>query len=62
VALIAVCAAGVYTVAFAVSLLSKQPFAEFAMTVWTALTLGHYYLDGVIWKFKSYELNAPLVQ
>jgi hypothetical protein len=62
VGLIAVCAAGVYTVAFGVSLVFKQPFAEFAMTIWTALTLGHYYLDGVIWKFKTYELSAPLVQ
>jgi hypothetical protein len=27
------------------------------MTLWTALTLGHYYLDGVIWKFKQYDLT-----
>ena len=28
-------------------------------TVWSAGTLAHYYLDGVIWKFKRY---APQLQ
>jgi S1-C subfamily serine protease len=49
------------TLAFVVSVVAKVRFEEFAMTLWTALTLGHYYLDGVIWKFKQYDLNAPLV-
>ena len=31
-----------------------------AMILWTALTLGHYWIDGVIWKFKKYDLK-PLV-
>jgi hypothetical protein len=61
VALIAVCAACVYSLAFVVSVVAKVRFEDFAMTLWTALTLGHYYLDGVIWKFKQYDLNAPLV-
>jgi hypothetical protein len=61
VALIAVCAAGVYTVAFVASRFARVRFDELAMTLWTALTLGHYYLDGVIWKFKQYDLTSPLV-
>jgi hypothetical protein len=58
VGLIAVCAAGVYTVAFAIARVAHVPFEDFAMTVWTGLTLGHYYLDGKIWKWKQYDLRA----
>jgi hypothetical protein len=61
VGMIALCAAGVYSLAFAVTLVWKTSFENFAMALWTALTLGHYYLDGVIWKFKQYDLKAPLV-
>ncbi len=57
VGLIALCAAGVYAVAFAASRVAGVGFQSFALTVWTALTLGHYYLDGVIWKFKQYDLR-----
>jgi hypothetical protein len=62
VALIAVCAAGVYSVAFVTARVFHRSFPELAMTLWTALTFGHYYLDGVIWKFKQYDLSTPLVQ
>jgi hypothetical protein len=58
VGLIALCAGAVYTVAFAVSRVAHVAFEEFAMTLWTALTLGHYYLDGVIWKVKQYDLST----
>jgi hypothetical protein len=60
VALLALCAAGVYSLALVASLAWRQAFSEVAMTLWTALTLGHYYLDGVIWKWKAYDLAAPL--
>jgi hypothetical protein len=56
--LIAVCAAGVYTVAFTVSRVVHMPFEELAMTFWTGLTLGHYYVDGVIWKSRRYDLRT----
>lgn len=58
VAIIAACAAGVYTVAFIVARLSGVRFETMAMMFWTGLTLGHYYLDGVIWKFKRYDLKT----
>jgi hypothetical protein len=58
VGVIALCAAGVYTVAFVGALAFRASFEAVAMTLWTALTLGHYYLDGVIWKFKQYDLNV----
>ena len=56
--LIAACAAIVYTVAFGVSLFVRRPFEEIALTFWTGFTLGHYYLDGVIWKSRRYDLRA----
>jgi hypothetical protein len=61
VGVIALCAACVYAVAFVVSLVAKVSFPELALALWSALTLGHYYLDGVIWKFKQYDLATPLV-
>jgi hypothetical protein len=57
VGVIALCAAAVYAVAWAVALAAGVAFQSFALTVWTALTLGHYYLDGVIWKFRQYDLR-----
>ncbi len=62
VGMIALCAAGVYTLAFLVTRVVQISFETFALTLWTALTLGHYYLDGVIWKFKQYDLNRELVR
>jgi hypothetical protein len=61
VALIALCALTVYALALVVTLVAKVPFQSFALTLWTALTLGHYYLDGVIWKFKQYPLAINTV-
>jgi hypothetical protein len=29
--------------------------------VWTSLTLGHYWLDGVIWKLRKPELQKHLI-
>src|SRR6185312_9312058 len=62
--LIAACAAVVYLFAFGVSLFAHRRFDSIALTFWTGFTLGHYYLDGVIWKSRRYDLrtltaNAP---
>jgi hypothetical protein len=56
--LIAACAAGVYSVAFVSSRIADLPFERWALTFWTGLTLGHYYLDGVIWKSRRYNLRV----
>jgi len=56
--LIAVCAAGVYTIAFVASRIAKTSFEDLAMMFWTGLTLGHYYVDGVIWKSRRYDLRT----
>jgi hypothetical protein len=63
-ALIGACAAVVYIIAFGVSFFVQRPFMDIALTFWTGFTLGHYYLDGVIWKSRRYDLrtlttNAP---
>ena len=62
--LIGVCAAVVYMVAFGVSFFVSRRFEDIALTFWTGFTLGHYYLDGTIWKSRKYDLrtlttNAP---
>jgi hypothetical protein len=62
--LIAACAAAVYTFAFGVSLFADRPFEQIALTFWTGFTLGHYYLDGILWKSRRYDprtltTNAP---
>jgi hypothetical protein len=62
--LIAACAAMVYSFAFGVSLFVHRPFDQIALTFWTGFTLGHYYLDGILWKSRKYDLrtlttNAP---
>jgi hypothetical protein len=62
--LIAACAAVVYLFAFGVSFFVHRRFEDIALTFWTGFTLGHYYLDGVIWKSRRYDLrtltaNAP---
>ena len=57
VGVIAACAAGVYAVALLVMRVVGWSLGETSLALWTALTLGHYYLDGVIWKFKQYDLN-----
>ena len=40
------------------SLIANLPFERWALTFWTGLTLGHYYLDGVIWKSRRYNLRV----
>jgi hypothetical protein len=62
IGLIAACAAGVYTVAFAVSVAARLAFESLAMVFWTGLTLAHYYVDGVIWKTRRYDLRKTLDQ
>lgn len=57
VGVLALCAAAVYSIAFLIAHFTKTSFQNFAMTLWTALTLGHYWVDGVIWKFKKYDLK-----
>ncbi len=49
--------AGVYSVVVAGALLTHAALSVVSLTLWTGLTLGHYYLDGVIWKFKDYDLR-----
>jgi hypothetical protein len=56
--LIAACAAGVYSIAFVASRIAGVAFEDLAMTFWTGLTLGHYYIDGVIWKSRRYDLRT----
>jgi len=56
--LIAACAAVVYIVAFGASFFVHRPFDEIALTFWTGFTLGHYYLDGTIWKSRKYDLRT----
>jgi hypothetical protein len=57
-ALIGACAAVVYIFAFGVSFFVQRPFMDIALTFWTGFTLGHYYLDGTIWKSRRYDLRA----
>lgn len=57
VGVIVVCAAGVYAVALLLMRIVGWSLGETSLALWTALTLGHYYLDGVIWKFKQYDLS-----
>ncbi len=64
VGLIALCAAVVYSFAFGASFFIHRPFMDIALTFWTGFTLGHYYLDGILWKSRRYDLrtlttNAP---
>ena len=58
IALIALCAFAVYALAAIAAFAAKIAFQQLALALWTALTLGHYYLDGVIWKTKRYDLNV----
>jgi hypothetical protein len=58
---IAACALGVYALIFAASRCSWS-IERWGLAVWSGLTLGHYYLDGVIWKFNRYDLNRQLVR
>ncbi len=62
--LIAACAGVVYMLAFGASFFVHRSGQDIALTFWTGFTLGHYYLDGTIWKSRKYDLrtlttNAP---
>lgn len=57
IGLLAACAAGVYSLAFVIASIAKLPFEDLAMVFWTGLTLAHYYVDGVIWKTRRYNLK-----
>jgi len=57
VAILAAGAAGVYSVAFLIASVAKIPFQSLALVFWTGLTLAHYYVDGVIWKTRRYNLK-----
>jgi hypothetical protein len=56
VGVIAACAAAVYILVI-IAAQFAWTFRQWALALWSALTLGHYYLDGVIWKFKQYDLS-----
>jgi hypothetical protein len=60
-ALLGAGALGVYLCAFVASLFCWS-FQRWALALWTGLTLGHYFLDGVIWKFARYRLEETMVQ
>jgi hypothetical protein len=64
VAYVGLLAGGAALVYSTVFLLSRWcwSFDRWALAAWTGLTLGHYYLDGVIWKFKRYRLTERLVE
>lgn len=55
------CAVGVYALIVGASRVTWN-LQRWSLAVWTGLTLGHYYLDGIIWKFKRYDLAKQLVQ
>jgi len=57
IALLAAGAAGVYSLAFLIASVAKIPFQDLALVFWTGLTLAHYYVDGVIWKTRRYNLK-----
>jgi hypothetical protein len=61
VGLLALGAAAVYSVVVVLSLFCWS-FERWALALWTGLTLGHYFLDGVIWKFQRYRLAERLVR
>jgi hypothetical protein len=60
-AILAAGAVAVYSCVFVASRFCWS-FERWALAVWTGLTLGHYFLDGVIWKWKRYRLDDSLVR
>jgi hypothetical protein len=61
VGLLALGAASVYSIVLVLAAFSWS-FERWALALWTGLTLGHYFLDGVIWKFQRYKLAEQLVR
>lgn len=39
---------------------TKAVFADVAVFTWTSLTLGHYWIDGLIWKMRRPQVSANL--
>ncbi len=54
---LAVC---VYAVIFVVATVLAQPVLKVAGLTWLGLTLGHYWLDGLIWKIRKPAVAAHL--
>jgi hypothetical protein len=61
IGLLALGAAAVYSVVLVLSLFAWS-FERWALALWTGMTFGHYFLDGVIWKFQRYKLADRLVR
>jgi hypothetical protein len=59
-AVLLACALGAYGVIVAAAPLVGWSVAQTSLAMWTSMTLGHYWLDGVIWKSRRYDLR-PLV-
>jgi hypothetical protein len=57
VAMLAAGAAMVYGVALLLLPVTGWALGDLSLALWTGLTMGHYYLDGKIWKFKQYDLD-----
>jgi hypothetical protein len=51
------CAVGAYGVIFAIAAVVGWDVPKTSLAMWTSMTLGHYYLDGVIWKSRRYDLQ-----
>jgi hypothetical protein len=51
------CAVGAYAVIFTVAPLLGGDLLQTSLGMWTSMTLVHYYLDGVIWKSRRYDLG-----
>jgi hypothetical protein len=56
-AVLLACAVGAYAVIFALGPLVGWDLGQTSLGMWTSMTLGHYYLDGVIWKSRRYDLR-----
>jgi hypothetical protein len=54
------CAVGAYGIIVVAAPLIGWSLAQTSLAMWTSMTLGHYWLDGVIWKSRRYDLR-PLV-
>jgi hypothetical protein len=51
------CAVGAYAFIFAIGPLVGWDMPKTSLAMWTSMTLGHYYLDGVIWKSRHNDLK-----
>lgn len=53
-------AASVYIFVYAASATTTVSFGKAAALTWSGLTLGHYWLDGLIWKMRKPAVSAHL--